>query len=152
MSGPGGKRLVLRPQHRTPALDPAAAVVDYSHEYLKEESCTQTPAAEEAGRFHQAKKGGLCFLSPEKPGLLEGPGPPFADLAGEPVRTHLSGWTELAVCSPLGTLQSQPLPTPGDNEANTMVGNGGHKFDLISNKTSNNYVKPNEVELVFNCL
>uniref|UniRef100_F6WTR6 Ventral anterior homeobox 1 n=1 Tax=Equus caballus TaxID=9796 RepID=F6WTR6_HORSE len=152
MSGPGGKRLVLRPQHRTPALDPAAAVVDYSHEYLKEESCTQTPAAEEAGRFHQTKKGGLCFLSPEKPGLLEGPGPPFADLAGEPVRTHLSGWTELAVCSPLGTLQSQPLPTPGDNEANTMVGNGGHKFDLISNKTSNNYVKPNEVELVFNCL
>lgn len=48
--GPGGKRLVLSPKHRTSALDRATAAVDYSYEYLKKESCKQTPA-EKADKF-----------------------------------------------------------------------------------------------------
>lgn len=49
-AGPWRGKPVLSPEHRTP-LDRAAAALDYSYEYLKEESCMQTPEAEKAGRF-----------------------------------------------------------------------------------------------------
>lgn len=84
--GPGGERPVLRPEHSTPALGPAAAALDGSSlvNIRKRKAARRAHGAGKAGRSPLDQKGVHSSLSPEKPGLWGAPGPPFADLSGEP--------------------------------------------------------------------